>query len=77
MIEATRTFNDLSAFHHLDSHGVVDRDRRDANEVGYLRQRKVFVPEVAEIEKHTYVGKTLYAPWQKTTTVILTKYSNL
>ncbi len=50
VIEATRTFNDLSAFHHLDSHGVVDRDRRDANEVGYLRQRKVFVPEVAEIE---------------------------
>ncbi len=50
VIEATRTFNDLSAFHHLDSHGVVDRDRRDEKEVAYLRRKKIFVPEVAEIE---------------------------
>lgn len=50
VIEATRTFNDLSAFHHMDSHGIVDRDRRDAREVEYLRGRKVMVPDVAEIE---------------------------
>ncbi len=50
VIEATRTFNDLNAFHHLDSHGIVDRDRRDAGEVRYLREKKIFVPEVAEIE---------------------------
>ena len=39
-----------NAFHHLDSHGIVDRDRRDENEVRYLRDKKIFVPEVAEIE---------------------------
>ncbi len=50
VIEATRTFNDLNYFHHLDSHGIVDRDRRDENEVGYLRDKKIFVPDVAEIE---------------------------
>lgn len=50
VIESTRTFNDLAAFHHLDSHGIVDRDRRDAKEVEYLRRKKVFVPEVAEVE---------------------------
>lgn len=50
VIEATRTFNDLNAFHHLDSHGIVDRDRRDPKEVRYLRDKKIFVPEVAEIE---------------------------
>ena len=50
VIEATRTFNDLASFHHLDSHGIVDRDRRDEGEVRYLRDRKIFVPEVAEIE---------------------------
>lgn len=50
VIEATRTFNDLNAFHHLDSFGIVDRDRRDAHEVEYLRGKKVMVPEVAEIE---------------------------
>lgn len=50
VIEATRAFNDLQNFHHLDSHGVVDRDRRDDAEVNYLRDKKVFVPNVAEIE---------------------------
>jgi hypothetical protein len=50
VIEATRTFNDLNSFHHLDSHGIVDRDRRDEKEVRYLRDKKIFVPDVAEIE---------------------------
>ncbi len=50
VIEATRAFNDLSAFHHMDSFGIVDRDRRDAHEVEYLRGKKIMVPEVAEIE---------------------------
>lgn len=50
VIEATRSFNDLSAFHHLDSYGIVDRDRRDRHEVEYLRGKRIMVPEVAEIE---------------------------
>lgn len=50
VIEATRTFNDLKAFHHMDSYGIVDRDRRDSHEVDYLRGKKIMVPEVAEIE---------------------------
>lgn len=50
VIEATRAFNDLNAFHKLDSYGIVDRDRRDAQEVDYLRRKKIMVPEVAEIE---------------------------
>ena len=50
VIEATRTFNDLSAFHKMDSFGIVDRDRRDDAEVAYLRRKKIMVPEVAEIE---------------------------
>lgn len=50
VIEAVRTFNDLKRLHHLDSRGVVDRDRRDAKEVQYLREKKIFVPNVAEIE---------------------------
>ena len=50
VIEATRTFNDLTGFHHLDSRGIVDRDRRDDKEVAYLRGKRIMVPEVAEIE---------------------------
>lgn len=50
VIEATRTFNDLNALHHMDSTGIVDRDRRDEGEVSYLRNHRIMVPEVAEIE---------------------------
>lgn len=50
VIETTRTFNDLKSFHHLDSHGIVDRDRRDEKEVAYLRRKNILVPDVAEIE---------------------------
>lgn len=50
VIESTRAFNDLASFHHLDSHGIVDRDRRDDGEVAYLRRRRILVPDVAEIE---------------------------
>ena len=50
VIEAVRSFNALAGFHHLDSWGIVDRDRRTEQEVRYLRDRKIMVPEVAEIE---------------------------
>lgn len=50
VIESTRTFNDLTTFHKMDSFGIVDRDRRDEGEVAYLRRKKIMVPEVAEIE---------------------------
>ena len=33
VIESTRSFSDLRSFHHLDSHGIVDRDRREDKEV--------------------------------------------
>lgn len=50
VIEATRTFNDLGALHHMQAAGIVDRDRRDDGEVSYLRRKNIMVPEVAEIE---------------------------
>lgn len=50
VIEATRSFNALKGFHNLDARGIVDRDRRDRNEVDYLRTRNIMVPDVAEIE---------------------------
>lgn len=50
VIEATRSFNTLRQFHPLDTHGIVDRDRRTIAEVAYLRKRNIMVPEVAEVE---------------------------
>ncbi len=50
VIEAVRTFNDLRDFHHLKSCGIVDRDRRNVQEVAYLRRKNIFVADVAEVE---------------------------
>ncbi len=50
VIETTRSFNDLKSMHHLDSHGIVDRDRRTTQEVDYLKRKNILVPEVAEVE---------------------------
>lgn len=50
VIETTRSFNGLTNLHHLESHGIVDRDRRTDREVEYLRKKSIMVPEVAEVE---------------------------
>lgn len=50
VIESTRAFNDQRNLHHLESRGIVDRDRREDKEVEYLRSKNIFVPNVAEIE---------------------------
>lgn len=50
VIETTRSFNGLTNMHHLESHGIVDRDRRTVKEVEYLRKKSIMVPEVAEVE---------------------------
>ena len=50
VIETTRTFNDLKTMHHLESRGIVDRDRRTDAEVEYLRRKLIMVPDVAEVE---------------------------
>lgn len=50
VIESTRTFNDLKHMHHLNSRGIVDRDRRSDHEVEYLKTKNILVPNVAEIE---------------------------
>ena len=50
VIETTRAFSGLRNMHHLDSHGIVDRDRRTDQEVEYLRKKNIMVPNVAEVE---------------------------
>ena len=50
VIETTRSFNGLTNMHHLESRGIVDRDRRTDKEVEYLRNKSIMVPEVAEVE---------------------------
>lgn len=50
VIETTKAFGQLKDFHMLESKGIVDRDRRTAGEIDYLRQQNILVPDVAEVE---------------------------
>lgn len=50
VIEVVRSMADMSKFHHIESHGIVDRDRRSDQEVAYLRKKNILVPNVAEVE---------------------------
>lgn len=50
VIEVVRSFGDMHKFHHIDSRGIVDRDRRTDQEVAYLRKKNILVPDVAEVE---------------------------
>ncbi len=50
VIETVRSFSDLQSFHQLESRGIVDRDRRSDQEVEYLRNKNILVPNVAEVE---------------------------
>ncbi len=50
VIEVVRSFNDMKPMHHLDSLGIVDRDRRTEQEVEYLRRKSILVANVAEVE---------------------------
>lgn len=59
VIETTRSFNGLTNMHHLESHGIVDRDRRTDREVEYLRRKSIMVPEVAEVENLFLMEKVI------------------
>ena len=50
VIETTKAFSEMKSFHHLESKGIVDRDRRTPHEIAFLRERNIFVPNVAEVE---------------------------
>ncbi len=50
VIETVKAFTQLKDFHTLDSMGIVDRDRRTQGEIDYLRERHIYVPDVAEVE---------------------------
>lgn len=60
VIETTRTFSDLKSFHHIESHGIVDRDRRTDKEAESLRLRNIAVPDVAEVENLLLIEPVLH-----------------
>lgn len=50
VFETTKAFNEQSGFHHIESVGLIDRDRRTNEEVSHIQNPNIWVAQVAEIE---------------------------
>lgn len=50
VFETTKSFNEQSHFHHIESFGLIDRDRRTDEEISHINSPNIWVAKVAEIE---------------------------
>lgn len=50
VIQATKSYNKLPMLHYKTIKGIIDIDRRTADEIDSLSKDKIYVPSVAEIE---------------------------
>ena len=50
VIQTTKAYNQTNNLHYEEVKGIIDRDRRDEEEIAKLKEKNIFVLEVAEIE---------------------------
>ncbi|GAB2796875.1 DUF4435 domain-containing protein [Rhabdobacter roseus] len=50
VIQSVKSFNEQKGFHHIDSFGIIDRDRRQVDDIVKLNSKGVWVLDVAEAE---------------------------
>lgn len=50
VIQTVKSFNEQNGFHHLESFGIIDRDRRPASDLVKLNSKNIWVLDVAEAE---------------------------
>lgn len=50
VIHTVKAFNDQKGFHHIESFGLIDRDRRSDEDVMNLNKNNIWVLDVAEAE---------------------------
>ena len=50
VFEATSSFNELKDLHHIDSFGLIDRDRRTEEQIRHISNQNIWVSKVAEVE---------------------------
>lgn len=50
VFETTKSFNDQKHFHHIESFGLIDRDRRTVEEISHINNSNIWIAKVAEIE---------------------------
>lgn len=61
VIHATRSFSSLAHLHRHACYGIIDRDFRDDEQVGWLRDRGVLVLDYSEIENLLLSEAVLHA----------------
>ena len=50
VIEIVKSFNEQSSFHNIKAYGLIDRDRRNKEEIEKLNSKDIWVLDVAEVE---------------------------
>jgi len=50
VIQVVKAFRDQHGFHHIESFGIIDRDRRQASDIVALNRNGIWVLDVAEAE---------------------------
>jgi ABC-type dipeptide/oligopeptide/nickel transport system ATPase subunit len=59
VFSTTKAFNEQSGFHHIESFGLIDRDRRTSEEVIHIKNPNIWVARVAEIENFLLLEKVI------------------
>ncbi|MCL5244932.1 AAA family ATPase [Cellulophaga sp. 20_2_10] len=50
VIHSVKSFNEQTAFHQIQSYGIIDRDRRQNDDIDRLNDKNIWVLDVAEAE---------------------------
>lgn len=50
VIQMVKSFNEEKTFHHIESNGIIDRDRRQDDDISRLNSKEIWVLNVAEAE---------------------------
>lgn len=50
VIQTVKSFNEQNDFHHIESNGIIDRDRRKQDDIIRLNSKNIWVLDVAEAE---------------------------
>lgn len=59
VIESTKAFQKLYGIHHIESKGIIDRDRRQEEELENYKQVNIYSPNLAEIENFFLIEKVI------------------
>jgi hypothetical protein len=59
VFETTKSFNEQSGFHNIESIGLIDRDRRTDDEIEHINNPNIWVASVAEIENFLLLEKVI------------------